>query len=270
MTKTVFITGASSGIGAATVKVFAEAGWNVAATMRTPKDLFAEYSNVREYVLDVTKPATITQAFKAVSKDFGRIDVIVNNAGYGVDGVFEAMDDEVIQKQFDTNVFGLMRVTREAIPYLRKNGSGIIVQISSAAGRITYPLSSLYHATKWSVEGFTEGLQYELEQFNIRLKLVEPGAIKTEFYGRSAVYIQPKKGDDYSGFIKRVEGTTSSAVKNGAAPSVVAQKIFRAATDGSKKLRYPVAYPAPILLVLRKLLPERTFIWMIKKFYKLS
>lgn len=269
MTKTVLITGASSGIGKASVEAFAEAGCNVAATMRTPKNIFRAYKNVKVYALDVTKPETIRVAFKAAVKDFERIDVVVNNAGYGVDGIFEAMDDTVIQKQFDTNVFGLMRVTREAIPYLREQGGGTIIQISSAAGRITYPLSSMYHATKWSVEGFTEGLQYELEQFNIRLKLIEPGAIKTEFYGRSGVFIKPEKDDAYNAFIARVEGVTSKAVNNGADPAVVAGKILQAASDGSKKLRYPVAYPAPILLTLRKLLPERLFIFLIKKSYKL-
>lgn len=268
MSKTILVTGASSGIGRATVQLFADAGWNVAATMRTPKRAFKDSKNVKEYALDVTKPETIQRTLKTVHKDFGSIDVVVNNAGYGVDGVFEAMDDETIEKQFDTNVFGLMRVTRESIPYMRENSGGTIIQISSAAGRITYPLSSLYHATKWSVEGFTEGLQYELEQFNIRLKLVEPGAIKTEFYGRSAVFVQPKD-ETYQDFVQRVEGVTSGAVKNGADPSVVARKIFQAATDGKAKLRYPVAYPAPLLLALRKLLPDRLFMASIKKFYKI-
>lgn len=269
MTKTILITGASSGIGKAAVTVFAEAGWNVAATMRTLKDEFKTFDNVKTYALDVTKPETIRAAFKAVTKDFGRIDVVVNNAGYGVDGIFEAMDDATIQQQFDTNVFGLMRVTREAITHMRENGGGTIVQISSAAGRITYPLSSMYHATKWSVEGFTESLQYELRQLNIRVKLVEPGAIKTEFYGRSGVFIKPQKGSDYDKFMAKVEPVTSGAVKSGESPTVVARKILQAASDNSHKLRYPVGKPAPQLLTLRKILPDRIFFYAIEKFYKI-
>jgi NAD(P)-dependent dehydrogenase (short-subunit alcohol dehydrogenase family) len=269
MAKTVLITGASSGIGKAAVKVFAEAGWQVAATSRHPKvEDFADMDHVHCYALDVTKPDTIKKAFVAAQQDFGQLNVVVNNAGYGVDGIFEAMDDETIQQQFDTNVFGLMRVTREAIHAMRQSGGGTIIQISSAAGRITYPLSSLYHATKWSVEGFTESLQYELRPLGIRLKLIEPGAIKTEFYGRSGVFIRPAAGIGYDAILAHAEPVTQGAVARGEDPIVVAREILRAANDTSGKLRFPVGKPAPSLTRLRKLSPDWLFFFLMRRAYK--
>ena len=179
MKKTVMITGTSSGIGKATVLEFAKMGWNVIATQRNPEKEFdfSKLPNVKLYALDVTNLDSIKQAISQAQNDFGKIDVVVNNAGYGVDGAFEAMSDDIIEKQFNTNVFGLMRVTREVIKHMRPNGGGTIIQISSMGGKITFPLYSIYHATKFAVEGFTESLQYELRQFNIKMKLIEPGPI---------------------------------------------------------------------------------------------
>lgn len=177
MKKTILITGTSSGIGKSTAIEFAKNGWNVIATQRNPEKEtdFKTFNNVKLYPLDVTNLDSITQVFKKVKEEFGTIDVVLNNAGYGVDGAFEAMSDEVIEKQFNTNVFGLMRVTREAIKAMRPSGGGTIIQISSMGGKITFPLYSIYHSTKFAVEGFTESLHYELAQFNIKLKLIEPG-----------------------------------------------------------------------------------------------
>jgi NAD(P)-dependent dehydrogenase (short-subunit alcohol dehydrogenase family) len=175
MKKTVLITGTSSGIGKATVLEFAKMGWNVIATQRTHENEtdFNMFSNVKIYSLDVTNLESIKHTISQAQKDFGKIDVVVNNAGYGVDGAFEAMSDEIIEKQFNTNVFGLMRVTREAIKHMRPNGGGTIIQISSMGGKITFPLYSIYHATKFAVEGFTESLQYELSQVQLSLVFME-------------------------------------------------------------------------------------------------
>lgn len=260
------VTGASSGIGRAVVEAFAAAGWNVAATSRkanTPKGV-----NVKSYKLDVTKPSEIEDAFAKIIADFGSIDVVVNNAGYGLDGVFEAMTEQQIKDQFETNVFGLMNVTRQAIVHMRPRQSGTIIQISSMGGRVTFPLYSIYHSSKWAVEGFTESLQYELRQFNIRLKLVEPGVIKTEFYGRSKVEAKPDTGLGYDDYVKRVDGASSQAGNSGEDPVKVAKVVLKAATSSSSKLRYAVGRPSPQLILARRLMPEKLFFWMIRRFFK--
>lgn len=271
MAKTVLITGASSGIGKAAARAFSAAGWRVAATMRKPEQEteLGQAPGVKLYALDVTSEASVKAAFAAAQSDLGPIDVVVNNAGYGVDGAFEAMSDAVIQDQFNTNVFGLMRVTREAIAAMRGTKRGVIIQVSSMGGRITFPLFSIYHATKWAVEGFSESLQYELRQFNIRLKLLEPGAIKTDFYGRSRKFVKPENTREYDGFIDRCTAVAAAAGEKGAPPEKVAQVILKAASDGKAKLRYPVGSPAPLLLWLRRRLPESWFYRLVRSSYKI-
>jgi short-subunit dehydrogenase len=204
-----------------------------------------------------------------VHQDYGKIDVIVNNAGYGVDGVFEAMSDEVIEKQFNTNVFGLMRVTREAIKLMRPAGGGTIIQISSMGGKITFPLYSIYHATKFAVEGFTESLHYELAQFNIKMKLIEPGPIVTDFYGRSRQFIKPADMNIYDNFIEKFNDAAAKVMKDAEGPDVVAKMIYKAASDNTNQMRYAVGKPGPILLKLRKLLSDKLYFLMVRKSYNL-
>ena len=271
MSKTVFITGASSGIGRAAAEYFAQQGWNVAATMRNPSKETAlnQLPKVRLYTLDVTDNATIDAALAAARQDFGRIDVVVNNAGYGVDGVFEAMSDDVIFRQFNTNVFGLMRVTRAVIPIMREQRGGTIVQISSMGGQLAFPLYSIYHGTKWAVEGFSESLHYELEPFGIKVRIVEPGPIKTDFYDRSREFIQPENTTVYNQFIQKVDKMSQASGAKAKGPEVVAPVIFRAATAKGSRLRYAVGPPGPLLLTLRKLLPVSWFIRMIKQTFQI-
>jgi NAD(P)-dependent dehydrogenase (short-subunit alcohol dehydrogenase family) len=271
MKKTVLITGSSTGIGKAAALYFQQHGWHVAATMRSPEKEteLNKLPNINLYSLDVTKTESIHQALENAKKDFGKIDVVVNNAGFGADGVFEAMNDEFIQKQFDTNVFGLMRVTREAVKIMREQKGGTIVQIASVGGRVAFPLYSIYHGTKWAVEGFTESLQYEVAPFNINLKLIEPGAIKTDFYGRSRAFTKPDYTNEYDSFVKKCEGVSMDAGEKGASPEAVAKVIFKAANDQSTKMRYPIAYPANVLLPLKRLLPERLFFWAVRSSYKI-
>jgi short-subunit dehydrogenase len=271
MKKTILITGTSSGIGKSTVIEFAKKGWNVIATQRNPEKEtdFKTFSNVKLYPLDVTNLDSITQVFTKVKEEFGTIDVVVNNAGYGVDGAFEAMTDEVIEKQFNTNVFGLMRVTREAIKAMRPSGGGTIIQISSMGGKITFPLYSIYHATKFAVEGFTESLHYELTQFNIKLKLIEPGPIVTDFYGRSRQFIKPKDTNAYDGFIQKFNDAAEKVLKDAEGPEVVAKMIYKSATDNRNQMRYAVGKPGPMLLILRKLLSDKLYFLMVKKSYNL-
>lgn len=271
-TKTVLITGANSGIGKACVDVFHAAGWNVAATMRNTSafDHPSLGASVRSYRLDVTDAESVAQAFADAKGDFGGLDAVINNAGYGLVGVFEAMSDEALQKQFDTNVLGLMRVTREAISHMRPQRSGTIVQISSVGGKITFPLYAPYHGTKWAVEGFSESLHYELEQFNIRVKIVEPGIIKTDFAGRSLEFVTSQDVRGYDGYLATFMKAAEGALKDAVEPSVVAKMIFAACTDGKSKMRYPVGKPAPAMITLRKLVSDSMFFSIVKKAYGLG
>ncbi|WP_431209873.1 SDR family oxidoreductase [Puia sp. P3] len=187
MKKTVLVTGASSGFGRETVRLFANKGWNVIATMRSPEKEteLSGLEGVKVVRLDVTDKTSVRAAIDAGVREFGGIDVLVNNAGYGAFGALEAAPEEVIRQQMDVNLFGLIEVTKAVLPGMRARKSGVIINVSSIGGRLTFPFSSLYHATKFAVEGLTESLQYELNPLGIRLKIVEPGGYKTNFAGRS-------------------------------------------------------------------------------------
>ena len=266
----ILVTGASSGIGRCTVQAFASAGWQVAATMRRPEDGgdLASLAGVRVFELDVTSTESVEHAMLVAHQAFGRLDAVVNNAGYGVDGVFESMNDDRIRRQFETNVFGLMRVTRAALPYLRRQGGGTLVQVSSMGGRVTFPLYSIYHGTKWAVEGFSESLAFELRQFGIRVRLVEPGAIRTDFYGRSRERSPTPADGSYDALASRCEEISLRGGREAASDAaVVAKTILRAVTDRGWRLRYPVAPPAPLLMRLRKILPEALFLKLIRRRY---
>jgi NAD(P)-dependent dehydrogenase (short-subunit alcohol dehydrogenase family) len=267
MKPTVLITGASSGIGLATVQYFQSQGWQVAATLRNPL-MFGELNalpNVQCFQLDVLDPTTIAAAVENTIAVFGGINVLINNAGYGTTGPFEAATPDQIHTQFDTNVFGLMRVTRAVLPHFRAKRCGIIINISSMGGRITFPLYSLYHSTKWAVEGFSESLHYELKPFNIKVKLIEPGAIKTDFYQRSQVVFQAPELTAYQDYQQRVLDKIQTISKNAPGPELVAKIIFRAATDQRDRLRYSVGQEAPLLLFLRRLIPDAWFFAIIRR-----
>lgn len=255
--KTIFITGASSGIGKATTHFFAKKGWNVVATMRTPeldKD-FSDLDNVFVTKLDVQKKETIQTALDLSIKRFGKIDVLVNNAGYGTSGIFELATDEQIKRQFEVNVFGLMTVTQAFLPHFRENKGGLIINVSSMGGRITIPTLSLYHATKFAVEGFTESVAHELAPLNIQFKLIEPGSIQTDFGGRSLESFFENAPDDYYNFIESYTSARKKMSENNhtpGTPEMIANAIFDAATDQSKQLRYIVGEDAKQLISLKE------------------
>ncbi|WP_298117507.1 SDR family oxidoreductase [Flavobacterium sp.] len=262
MSKTIFITGASSGIGRLTAIYFAERGWNVAATMRTKEkgDDLLHYPSLRVFALDVMNESTIKQAVKDTISVFGGIDVLFNNAGYGLVGAFEAMRQDQINKQFETNVFGVMNVTRAILPHFRANMKGIIINTTSMGGLITFPLYSVYHATKWAIEGFMESLQFELRQFNIKVKNIEPGAIKTEF----ETAIDFVSTNDYDHYAIKAHHNMLDTYKTAPTADVVAKKVWKAANDSSYRLRYAVGGQGPILLFLRWLLPLSWFTKMVR------
>ena len=265
MTQTILITGASSGIGKETAKLFQSRGWNVIATMRTPEngaDL-AALDNVLVTRLDVTDPASITAAVAAGIERFGKIDALLNNAGYGAYGPLEAFPMERIRRQFDTNVIGLLEVTKAVLPHLRGQGSGTIVNISSIGGQMTFPLGTLYHGTKFAVEGISEAMHYELEAAGIKTKIVEPGMINTDFGGRSFDMVNDESMVEYQPVVQALFGAWSGE-QTGSEPIVVAEVIWTAVTDGSDTLRYRAGADAVELLDNRKALDDATFIGGLK------
>jgi short-subunit dehydrogenase len=260
MVKTVFITGTSSGIGKETAKLFQQNGWNVIATMRNPnaEEELVKFKNIKVLQCDVTNQDSIETAIKEGIDTFKKIDVLVNNAGYYTLGPFEMSTHEQIKQQIDTNLFGLIKVTKEIIPHFRKQKSGIIINISSIAGIISIPLQSLYHTTKWGVEGFSESLQYELRPFNIRVKIIEPGVIKTNFLGRSMTLIQDKSSTEYEPYTQKVIKNIFKKGEKGSTPDNVAKTIYKAATDNKTKLRYLTGNSKEIIY-LHAILPQKIF-----------
>lgn len=266
MTKTVLITGSSTGIGRACAEFFSRRGWNVAATMRKPEaeTELGKLPNVRCYRLDVLDRDSIEETLKTIMHDFGRLDTVVNNAGYAALGPFEAADEAEVRRQFDTNVFGLMHVTQAVLPIFRAQKDGTIINIASVGGRITFPLYSLYHASKWAVEGFSESLHFELKPLNIKVRIIEPGAIKTDFYDRSQSVLKKDGLHDYDGYVSVVVPHMQKAGADARGPEIVAKMVFKAATDKSFRLRYAVGGGAPLLLFLRRLIPERWFYGIVR------
>ena len=262
--QTILITGASTGIGRSTAELFAARGWQVAATMRSPENAagWASSPQIACLRLDVTQPDTIRAAIDETLARFGSIDAVVNNAGYGLVGPFESSTPAQVDRQIQTNLVGVMNVVREVLPQFRKQGAGTIVNVSSVAGRLTFPLYSLYHATKWGLEGFSEALQYELRPLNIRVKIIEPGPIKTDFYDRS-MDLSGKPGlTAYDDLIRRALPRMEKAGATAPGPEVVARVIYKAVTDGSWRMRY--AANGAALLALRRMIPESWFRGLIR------
>lgn len=234
MIKTIFITGASAGIGKATAKFFAAKGWNVIATMRKPeneKELNL-LDNVTLLPLDVTKPEQITAtAQKALA--LGPIDVVFNNAGYALLGVLEAITDEQMVSQMETNFFGVVRVTQAFIPYFREKGSGLFITTGSSAGLMGFPVSSMYDASKWALEGWSESLSYELSEVGVGIKTIEPGLVATEIGDRSVIATHPAYENLMGKFMALIEHG-----ENVTTAEQIAAVVYGAATDGKDTLRY--------------------------------
>jgi NAD(P)-dependent dehydrogenase (short-subunit alcohol dehydrogenase family) len=251
--KTIVITGSSSGIGKATAKHFYEQGWRVAATMRKPEaeTELNQLENVSLYALDVTDEASIAEATEQILADLGTVDVVLNNAGYAVMGAFEAATQEQIQRQFGVNVFGMMNVTHAFLPHFRAKGAGLFLNVSSMGGLITFPCLSLYHSTKWAVEGFTESLSYELSSLGIQVKLIEPGVVITDFYGRSMTVCGKEGLTAYDEILARYQANTGAEM-TGSTPEQLAEAIYSAATDGKAQLRYLIGPDAEQLVGLRQ------------------
>ncbi|WP_370207241.1 SDR family oxidoreductase [Pararhodobacter marinus] len=262
---TIFITGASSGIGKATAQRFQSEGWNVVATMRDPSasDL-GEDDALLVTRLDVTDNASITAAVAAGIARFGAINVLLNNAGYGAYGPLEAFATDRIRRQFETNVIGLLEVTKAVLPRMRERRAGTIVNISSIGGQITFPLGTLYHGTKFAVEGLSEALHYELEPLGIRVRIVEPGMIRTDFGGRSFDFAMGDDLADYAPTAAAMGRLFARLAANPSPPERVADVIWQAATATGDQLRFRAGPDATELLDRRKSQDDATFIGGIK------
>jgi NAD(P)-dependent dehydrogenase (short-subunit alcohol dehydrogenase family) len=239
---TILITGTSSGIGRAAVLRFQAEGWNVAATMRNPdqETELQTLSNVAVIQLDVTHPESIKAAVAATLDRFGRLDVLLNNAGYGLAGPLEAVDPSRLERQFATNVYGPVYTIQACLPHFRAQGSGLIINVSSIGGRLVLPFNSLYHGTKFAIEGISESMALELAPHNIKVKLIEPGGVRTDFAGRSLDLMTKDGLNAYDASLQSAMGVFSSFERDSdySDASDIADVIYTAATDGTNQLRY--------------------------------
>ncbi|MDE3739876.1 MULTISPECIES: SDR family oxidoreductase [Pseudomonas] len=270
MSQTVLITGASSGFGLHSAKLFAREGWNVVATMRDVRagEELTDVGNVLVTRLDVQEAASIHEAIAAGIERFGGIDVLVNNAGFSLYGVFESLTPEKIREQFDVNLFGVMDVTRAILPHFRTRKRGTLINISSGAGVFGLPMISAYNASKFALEGFSESLSYELLSQNILVKLVEPGGVlDTKFSARLAAEAsQVDTPEDYAGFVAAAERVFDGLRANRLASSEdVARVILQAANDRSDRLRYVATEDIQPLVRARRETSEEAYMALMRE-----
>lgn len=236
--KTIFITGSSSGLGRAAAKLFASRGWTVIATMRNP-DKETELAKLPRTVLlplDITDPHQIRKAVtRAVTES--EVDVVFNNAGYGMAGPLEGLTDEQMLRMVSTNLMGPIRVTKAFVPHFRKKRAGLFINTTSIGGLITVPFNAMYHATKWALEGWSESMAFELNQLGIALKIIEPGGMKTDFFTRS---FDVGRHPAYDGQVDKVMKaiTDPKQMETYSTPDQIAEVVYEAATDGKDQLRY--------------------------------
>jgi NAD(P)-dependent dehydrogenase (short-subunit alcohol dehydrogenase family) len=272
MSFTIFITGASSGIGRASARLFHQRGWNVIATMRSPEkeSELTALPNVSVEHADVTDEGSVQAAIANGVKRFGQIDVLLNNAGYGAYGPIEATSLDNIRKEFDTNVIGMLTTIKAIAPHFRRRGKGTITNISSVGGRIGFPLGSLYHGSKFAVEGLSEALQFEMAAIGVRVKIVEPGFTRTNFAGSSFQFNNDESLTDYADLVGKTNRAFQSVSENAEGPESVAETIYQAATDDTSRLRYPSGRAAEELLLLRKQEDDGKFTDRIRELFGLG
>jgi len=259
MPSTVLITGCSSGFGLATAQRFLAAGWNVVATMRSPQQAsFDSSDRLLLAPLDVTSPASIAAAIERGIERFGKIDVMVNNAGIGLFGAAEATPDEAVRQVFETNTFGTISMARAVIPHMRAQGSGTIVNVTSSVGIAPMPLVAAYTASKYAIEGFSESLAYEVGLFGIRVKIVQPGlAPTTSFASNSGDGMSERLPAAYAEFAGRYFESMQNYPTAYTTADDVATTVYTAATSSDARLRYPAGADSVMLAELRQSLPQQ-------------
>jgi NAD(P)-dependent dehydrogenase (short-subunit alcohol dehydrogenase family) len=266
MTSTVLITGCSSGFGMASAALFLARGWNVIATMRSPRPvLFEESDRLLVTALDVTDPTSISNAVEVGIARFEQIDVVVNNAGIGLFSAVEATPDDLIRSVFETNTFGVMAVIRAVVPHMRERGSGTIVNVTSSVCIAPLPLVAVYAASKYAVEGLSEALTYELGTFGVRVRIVEPGlAPSTSFAANAGGARDDLMPAAYAASADRVLRSMQAYPTAYTTAEYVAEAVYDAATDDGDRLRYPAGADSVMLAELRMSLPEQSFMARIR------
>ena len=259
MTKSIFITGSSTGLGRATALLFASKGWKVIATMRNPgkeTDL-GKVNGITLLPLDVTKPAQVADAAKQALA-LGPIDVLFNNAGFGLAGAFEGATDAQLVDELDTNLLGVLRVTKAFLPAMRERGQGTIITTTSIGGLVTFPFNSVYHATKWGLEGWSESLAFELAPLGIRVKTVAPGGMATDFASRSLV-MTPHPA--YAGTLTKVMTAFADPErrKSGSSAEQIAEVVWEAATDETDRVTFVAGADAKATYAQRLAVGVETF-----------
>lgn len=263
----VLITGCSSGIGRATAEAFLDDEWRVWATARDPDDVAdLAAAGCRTAALDVTDESQVESVTGELLDSEGRIDCLVNNAGYGQEGAIEDVPIDSVRSQFDVNVFGVLRVTRAVLPAMRAQNAGTIVNVSSLLGRIAYPMRGVYAGSKFAIEGISDALRRELAGFGVDVVLVEPGTVDTNFDDRASETTADidTESSPYSRGYTLVGGAQRLFSRFGIAPDRVAKTIRRAATADRPSRRYVVGVDAKVLLALRYL-PTRLQDWIFSK-----
>jgi NAD(P)-dependent dehydrogenase (short-subunit alcohol dehydrogenase family) len=268
VSKAVLITGCSSGIGWATAERMADRGWTVYATARRPESIagLAE-KGCKTLALDVNDEESMRAAVAAVEEREGAVGALVNNAGYSQSGAVETVPLDEVRRQFETNVFGLVRMCQLVLPGMRRQAYGRIVNVSSMGGRMTFPGGGFYHATKHAVEALSDALRFEVAGFGVGVAIIEPGLIKTDFGNVAAGSVEATAEGDapYAKFNAAVAQTTKAAYEEGpishfgAGPESVARAIEKAIASRRPRPRYKVTASARIVLGLRRVLPDRAW-----------
>jgi NAD(P)-dependent dehydrogenase (short-subunit alcohol dehydrogenase family) len=257
--KTIFITGSSSGLGRAAAKLFSSKTWRVIATMRNPEKEaeLAKLQNVVLLPLDITDAQQIETAVTHAITN-GGVDVVFNNAGYGQAGPLEGVTDEQIVRIVNTNLMGPVRTTKAFIPYFREKGEGLFINTTSIGGLMTVPFNSMYHATKWGLEGWSESMAFELKQIGIGMKTIEPGGMKTDFFTRS---FDVAKHPAYDDLVEKVMNiiTDPKRMATYSTPDQIAEVVYEAATDGKDQLRYVAGSDAKATYATRLQVGEEAF-----------
>lgn len=276
--KTVLITGAASGIGKATAIQFVKKGYNTYATDKDTSNMqeLAKWGCKIKYV-DVTIDSVMVEAVKEIETETGGIDVLVNNAGFGQNGVIEELSIDKIRKQFEVNVFGLIRMTQLVLPKMRERKSGRIINIGSVGGEFTTPGASAYHASKWALESFNDGLRGELRQFGIEVVLIKPGGVYTNFMNTANnLYPKPLASGTYNEFREKfIQQSNAIFDPNKKSFGVlsaekVASVIFKAAATKRPKTRYKIGALAKITPIIHSLMSDRGFDKFLLKQFKVS